>query len=166
LAAAAAAGGWYVKQARGIKGKQVERYATAVAARASLCALPVDGQGAGGAGGAASRGGGGRRRRGGRRNSNSNSGINININSGINANINFNGSRAAGPAPPPERVPHQAEYVVQREAAPLLLADGRRFCLGQHVLLVLPPPPCRRGCRCRRCRRCQRAPRRHPRHRL
>ena len=32
----------------------------------------------------------------------------------------------------------RGDFVVQREVAPLLL-DGRRFCVRQHVLLVVPP---------------------------
>jgi hypothetical protein len=82
-------GTWYVKHARGIKGKQVERHVTAAAACAALRALPVAIEG-------------------------------------------------LDPWRHPNDTPTQSDHVVQREVRPLLLGD-RRFCLRQHVLLVLPP---------------------------
>lgn len=46
----------------------------------------------------------------------------------------------------PNDRPALTDYVVQREVPPVLLDDGRRFCIRQHVLLVVPPfDPSKRG---------------------
>jgi hypothetical protein len=81
---------WFIKHARGIKGKQVERHQSPDSARNWLAALPASSQ-----------------------------------------ELDYERH--------PNDKPALDNYVVQLEIPPLLLADQRRFCLRQHVLIVFPP---------------------------
>eukprot|EP01051_Picozoa_sp_SAG22_P003887 SAG22_NODE_197_length_15520_cov_116.311264_9_plen_483_part_00 len=107
-------GAWYTKHARGIKGNQVDRHSSAAAARAWLDTLPAE--------------------------------LPAAVATAATGVMDDDAAAARAAEQREHRTRHpgdhpvQRDYVVQREVPPLLLADRRRFCIRQHVLLVLPPP--------------------------